>query len=390
MKNKETIIYVMNAENDDGYTRRSLNFLDILAKKYNIILLFDNLNVNINDYINNETKKSIVFKKHFQFNIDRTVEIIKNKFNWNDLKITNKFSQYDFELINATKNLIKENNVKKVYWYFWAYWTPFALKAFSKDLKIISILDYFVNINNYLIKNKWLSTINEHSDYILYRNIHLKHLITNKNKKYLPLTVDFKSYLENGEKAIWSCDEKLFKTSNLKIGFANYFDHNANGLWDLIPLHKNLIDNDVIYDFYILGRSPIFWGEYEEKFMKFHEESFNKYLHILGWRSNVMPYLKQMDIIISNTQFYENSLKISQTLFEAILSEKVVITTNYFEFEELKEFGVVYAGMDKLNEFLKENQNNLITMQTNKDKLINKLKENSEFVNKFINTMEVK
>lgn len=388
-KNKKNIIFIVNDLHENGYTKRALDFVNILAKKFNIILMHGNCKVNVNKFLTPEAKQSCLHRVEHCESVAVSERIFWSYPHTNLQKLSRFKSELDEQILDFYKKSVEKYEIEDIYWYSKTNSiSPFYIKSHIKSLKVTTVIDYVEdNGDNITELSGWWDFVNKNSKTVIYRWKEFSEKVKCKQQFYLPVSIDVDTLTKNSKVDIWDIDQEIFETKNLKVGFINYYDHNRNGLWSLLPIHNQLIKENIKHELLILGRAPIYWWNYELDFLKENEKYMNEHTHLIGWRSNVAPYIKKMDVIISNTTFLKLGFKVSQTLLEAVALGKLVITTNYNEYVSLKEYGIKYVQQHELHNYLKNNIETLKNKTTNFELFKNDMQKNDEIALNILNKL---
>jgi len=221
----------------------------------------------------------------------------------------------------------------------------FLLSHTTKTISWIhgDIYDLKENKYNYLLQKRSLKYVN--------RIVAISDNTYKSIEEVFPYYSNKLSLINNGndiENILKKADEEEIKREDKKILlFINRFDKNKNPLYAL-EVVKRLADDGYDFKLQFLGR-----GELENQIKnKINELKLNKYVEILGFKSNPYPYIKRSTIVLGCSK----SEGFPTIFIEAIALGKPFVTTNVGGVKEISDnerCGLIADNIDDYTEKVK-------------------------------------
>lgn len=209
-------------------------------------------------------------------------------------------------------------NMKKIAWVHTDigtnHWTTVAYRSLSEETDCYKQFKYVVCVSN-VVAQSYEKTFH------------------NSNHLVLHNPIDSKSIIKKANISIENC---FFHNNSLKIVSLGRLSE-VKGYFRLLDAFKKLHNSDKLdIELYILGS-----GEQKER-LSSHIVSHNmqSYVHLLGFKENPYPYLKQADIYVCSSYAEGYNTAIS----EALILHRAIVTTEVSGAKEQlgdSEYGIV-------------------------------------------------
>jgi len=142
----------------------------------------------------------------------------------------------------------------------------------------------------------------------------------------------------------------------------------GKGQEDAIKACDILVENDIDFDFYIVGG---FDEKYEKNFNEFLESvSYKEHIKLVGFTNDVQSYLNRSDIFL----FPSYGEGLGNAFIEALSNNLVCISYNNTSFSELQNLGFYFKMCEDRN--IDSVRKNLLEVATNLDEFKACVKEN--------------
>ncbi len=297
-------------------------YIENLKEFYNILYL--------SEYIPNK-KSNIMFRKFNTLIFKIKSNLMAGKYFAN--KLVNNC--YDIEIsflegMSAKFVGNRKNNAKKIAWV-------------HTDLEKHKTINRAIEKRCYNRMDKIVAVSNDSKKSIenLYPN-----LKNNISVIYNPVDARKITRLSND-----NIDDKIYFESNNEVNFISIGRLNKVKGYDiLLEVHKQLIEEGYKHNIYILGEGR----EYEDLNNYINRNNLNDTAHLLGFKKNPYPYLKQSDVFISSSRYEGFSLVIAESM---VLGKPIIATSCTGPRELLNdgEFGILaeVESVESLKEAMK-------------------------------------
>lgn len=178
--------------------------------------------------------------------------------------------------------------------------------------------------------------------------------------------IDTKQILQKAEEIV----EKDFKDDYpnvITIGRLTW----QKGFDRLLRVHKQLIDEGIIHNLYIIGEGE----EYENLLEYIKEYKLNETVLLLGYKSNPYPYIKNADIFVCSSRHESFSLVVA----ESLVLGTPVLSTSCAGPNELLDHGKYGMIVENGEEYLYEGLKQILTKIELRQELKQKAFERKSF-----------
>lgn len=283
------------------------------------------------------------------------------------------------------KNSIYKNNVKADYDVEIAFLEGPITRLFSVKNKIVKKIVWIHNDISLVFGKGLKSKLKKKIDENIYTNYDKLIFVSkdnlNKFKKTYPNIKSDKKVIYNyinADEVIKKSKEKQKEKFNVKL--TNFVTVtrlvSQKGIDRLIKVHKKLIDNGFIHNFYVIGDGP----EIENLKELVKKAEVENTFKLLGKKENPYPYIKNADYfcLFSNFEGYGMVLEEAKILNKKILITDTAAREAVEKYEEAvitenSEKGIYNSIKDAIQNGNKYNEQNSEKMKYNNDEIINEV-----------------